>query len=352
MDVSAFKKRIIITGGAGFIGSNLLRLLVPKYSNYLFVNLDCLTYAGNLGNLVGLEEHPNYLFEKVSILDRDELERCFRAYAPDGVIHLAAESHVDRSIEWPADFIATNVTGTYHLLECARAAAETRSFRFHHISTDEVFGSVPEGQSATELSPYRPNSPYAASKAASDHLVRAYHVTYKLDTIISHSTNNYGPYQFPEKLIPLVIRNAQEGIPVPVYGDGLQSRDWIHVTDHCRAIDLLFHKGKSGGVYNVSSGSESQNIDLVRKLCQILGERLGRKNIESLISLVTDRPGHDRRYSLDSSRIRNELGWKPDIGLDEGLLQTLDWYLNNRTWLQDCLSGDYLRYYERMYSNR
>ncbi len=350
--LSEFKRRVIITGGAGFIGSNLLRRLIPKYPDYLFVNLDCLTYAGNLGNLSDLQDSPNYRFEKVSILNRPEIERCFRSYQPDGLIHLAAESHVDRSIESAADFIATNITGTYNLLESAREAAANRPFRFHHISTDEVFGSIMDGKSADEDSSYRPNSPYAASKAASDHLVRAYHVTHHLDTIISHSSNNYGPYQFPEKLIPLFIRNAQAGMPLPVYGDGKHSRDWIYVEDHCQAIDLLFHQAESGSVYNVSSGVESRNIDLVKMLCRILGKRLSRPDIEASISYVTDRPGHDRRYSLSSNRLRERFGWKPEIELEQGLERTVDWYLANSGWLRDCLSGDYLQYYHRMYSNR
>jgi dTDP-glucose 4,6-dehydratase len=352
MNIADFKRRLIITGGAGFIGSNLLRYFVPKYLDTLFINIDCLTYAGNLASLRDLETADNYRFEKVSILDRAELARCFETYQPDGIIHLAAETHVDRSIESPADFLATNVTGTFHLLELARAAVAIRTFRFHHVSTDEVFGSIPEGERATEKSSYQPNSPYAASKAASDHLVRSYHVTYGLDTVISHCSNNYGPYQFPEKLIPLIIRNASEGLALPIYGDGRQVRDWLYVEDHCAALDAIFHRGRPGETYNVSSGAETENLTVVKALCDLLDRRLGDDRRSKLITLVADRPGHDRRYALDSGKIRMELTWRPGTGLEEGLQKTVDWYLTNRSWLQDCLSGEYLRYYERMYHKR
>jgi dTDP-glucose 4,6-dehydratase len=350
--ISDFKRRILITGGAGFIGSSLLRFLVPKYPDYLFVNIDCLTYAGNLGNLASISNSANYLLEKVSIVDEAELKRCFDNYLPDGLIHLAAETHVDRSIESPSGFVATNVTGTYNLLERSRQSANTRPFRFHHISTDEVFGSLPDGCCATEESPYRPNSPYAASKAASDHLVRAFHVTYGLDTVTSHSSNNYGPYQYPEKLIPLIIRNGLERLPLPIYGDGRYCRDWLYVEDHCTAIDTLFHDAPTGSVYNVSAGAQIENIDLVRSICAIMDSRLGGEPREKLIRFVQDRPGHDRRYALDSGKIQSELGWRPQTPTEAGLSNTVDWYLANHEWLKSCLSGEYLQYYDRMYRGR
>ena len=348
-----FERRIIVTGGAGFIGSNLLLLLVPKYPDYLLVNVDCLTYAANLSNLRPIENHPNYVFEHVNICDRSGLKECFDKYAVDAVIHLAAESHVDRSILGPADFIDTNIMGTFNLLELARARMEQKaSFRFHHISTDEVFGSLGETGYFTEETPYRPSSPYSASKAAGDHLVGSYHKTYGLNTVTTNCSNNYGPYQFPEKLIPLIIRNAREGLPLPVYGDGKNIRDWLYVEDHCRALDLVFHEGTAGKTYNIGGSNEIENVVLVRRICRLMDERLGGGKREELIEFVKDRPGHDRRYAIDASLIQRELGWKPQHSFDAGLKATVAWYLDNEDWLDNCISGKYLKYYEEMYSNR
>lgn len=346
----AYKRRIIVTGGAGFIGSNLLLYLVPRYREYLFVNIDCLTYAGNLSNLSSIESLPNYRFEKIDIRDIDGLSRCFDNYKPDGMIHLAAESHVDRSIIGPAEFISTNITGTFNLLELARH--RTCDFRFHHVSTDEVYGSLAGTESFTEQSPYNPSSPYAASKAAADHLVSAYHATYGLDSVISNCSNNYGPYQFPEKLIPLTIRNAGAGLPIPVYGDGRNIRDWLYVEDHCRAIDLVFHRGKSGTTYNIGADNPQTNIDLVRRVCRILDKLSDRGSTEKLIKFVKDRPGHDRHYAIDASRIKSELGWETSFSFDAGLEKTIKWYFDNADWLENCISGEYMRYYEKMYSGR
>jgi len=348
-----YKHRIAVTGGAGFIGSNLLLHLVPKYPDYLFVNVDCLTYAGNLASLKAIEKADNYRFEKINICDFAALGACFEQHAIDGVIHLAAESHVDRSITGPAEFIASNINGTFNLLELARARhGKGLKFRFHHVSTDEVFGSLGPKGYFTEESPYRPNSPYSASKAAADHLVRAYRSTYGLDTVTTNCSNNYGPYQFPEKLIPLMIRNATTGKELPVYGDGRQIRDWLFVQDHCEALDLVFHKGKSGETYNIGGHNEIENIELVRRLCRILDEILGGVPREDLIRFVKDRPGHDRRYAIDASYIQRELGWAPRHSFDQGLRFTIEWYLKNTEWLQGCISGEYLKYYEIMYSKR
>ena len=353
MDIEQFDRRIIVTGGAGFIGSNLLMHLVPKYPDYLLVNIDCLTYAANLSNLKPIENSPNYVFERVNICDRPKLKECFDKYSVDAVIHLAAESHVDRSILGPADFINTNIIGTFNLLELARARMEQNTgFRFHHVSTDEVFGSLGETGLFSEETPYRPNSPYSASKAAGDHLVRSYHKTYGLNTVTTNCSNNYGPYQFPEKLIPLMIRNAREGLPLPVYGDGKNVRDWLYVEDHCRALDLVFHEGVTGRTYNIGGGNEIENIILVRRICRIMDERLGGGKRVDLIEFVKDRPGHDRRYAIDASLIERELGWTPQHGFDAGLQATVAWYLNNEEWLNNCISGKYLKYYEEMYSNR
>ncbi|MFH1373084.1 MAG: dTDP-glucose 4,6-dehydratase [bacterium] len=346
-------RRIIITGGAGFIGSNLLLYLVPKYPAYLFVNVDCLTYAGNLANLKPLEQAPNYVFEKINICDRDRLADCLEKHRVDAVIHLAAESHVDRSITGPAEFIHTNIIGTFNLLELALARLKTAGrFRFHHVSTDEVYGSLGADGSFTEDSPYRPNSPYSASKASGDHLVRAYHRTYGMDTVTTNCSNNYGPFQFPEKLIPLMIRNAREGLPLPVYGDGRNVRDWLHVEDHCRALDLVFHRGKPGSTYNIGGNNEIQNIELVRMICRIMDEKLGDPPHERLISFVGDRPGHDLRYAIDASHIQAELGFKPEYTFEDGLRRTVQWYLDNNQWLVDCVSGQYRKYYQEMYTNR
>ncbi len=348
-----FERKIAVTGGAGFIGSNLLLYLVSRYPRYFFVNIDCLTYAGNLSNLISIEKAPNYRFEKIDICDYAAVSACFEKYDFDGLIHLAAESHVDRSIAGPAEFVKTNVIGTFNLLEAARQKiARGGNFRFHHVSTDEVFGSLGESGYFGESTPYNPNSPYSATKAGSDHLVRAYHKTYGLDAVTTNCSNNYGPYQFPEKLIPLMIRNAKAGLPLPVYGDGRNIRDWLYVEDHCRAIDLVFHRGKSGKTYNIGGHNEIENIELVRLVCRLMDEILGGEPREKLITYVTDRPGHDRRYAIDASFIENELGWKPQYSFEQGIRRTVTWYLENEVWLENCVSGQYLKYYEKMYSNR
>jgi dTDP-glucose 4,6-dehydratase len=352
-DADKFERRVIITGGAGFIGSNMLLHMVPKYPKYLFINIDCLTYAGNLSNLVSVENAPNYRFEKINICDYKILNECFEKYRPDGLIHLAAESHVDRSIIGPAEFVKTNVIGTFNLLELARKMmAETGYFRFHHVSTDEVFGSLGKTDYFTESTAYNPSSPYSASKASSDHLVQAYHKTYGLDTVTTNCSNNYGPFQFPEKLIPLVIRNARSGLPIPVYGDGKNIRDWLYVEDHCRALDLVFHNGKAGQTYNIGGHNEIENIKLVKMICRIIDEIMGGGPRERLIKFVKDRPGHDRRYAIDSSYIEKEPGWKPIYKFEDGIRKTVEWYFENDRWLDSCISGKYLKYYDEMYSNR
>jgi len=348
-----FEKRILVTGGCGFIGSNLLLYLVPKYPDYLFVNLDCLTYAGNLASLKEIENAPNYRFEKVDIRDFDSLKKCFKTYDITGIIHLAAESHVDRSITGPAEFISTNINGTFNLLELARMrAADGGEMRFHHVSTDEVFGSLGATGFFTESTPYNPNSPYSASKASGDHLVRAYHQTYGLDVVTTNCSNNYGPYQFPEKLIPLMIRNAQRGEKLPVYGDGKNVRDWLYVEDHCTALDLVFHRGESGKTYNIGGHNEIENIEIVRQICHILDDRLGGEPRERLISFVKDRPGHDRRYAIDAAFIQKELGWQPAVTFEQGIRKTVGWYVDNAGWVEQCVSGEYLKYYEKMYTHR
>ena len=344
-----FKKRIIVTGGAGFIGSNFLRRAVPRYRQYLFVNIDCLTYAGNLGNLKTVENDENYVFEKIDVRNDELLADCFEKYDVNAVIHLAAESHVDRSIIGPEAFIETNIRGTFNLLELARR--RVYDFRFHHVSTDEVFGSIEDGL-FSELSPYNPSSPYAASKASADYLVQAYHKTYRLDTVISNCSNNFGPYQFPEKLVPLTIRNALLKKEIPIYGDGGNIRDWIFVEDHCRALDLIFHRGRSGNTYNIGAGYERPNLDIVTGICRIIDRMLGDGPRERLITFVGDRPGHDRRYALDSSKIKSELGWEAVESFDQALENTVRWYLDNQEWLDDCISGEYLKYYEKNYSRR
>jgi dTDP-glucose 4,6-dehydratase len=353
MQCQNFEKRIAITGGAGFIGSNLLLYMVPKYPKYAFINIDCLTYAGNLANLKPVEKAQNYQFEKINICDFQKLHDCFDQYEIDAVIHLAAESHVDRSITGPSEFINTNIIGTFNLLELARKKhTEGNGFRFHHVSTDEVFGSLGDSGFFTESSPFRPNSPYSASKASADHLVRAYHKTYGLNVVTTNCSNNYGPYQFPEKLIPLMIRNAIAGLPLPVYGDGKNVRDWLYVEDHCHALDLVFHNGQSGKTYNIGGHNEIENIRIVRQLCKILDDLLGGESRERLVTFVTDRPGHDRRYAIDASMIQKELGWTPKFSFEDGLRATVKWYLDNEDWLNTCVSGEYLTYYERMYGNR
>lgn len=352
---------ILITGGAGFIGSHVVRLFVTKYPNYRIVNLDALTYAGNLENLRDIEQAPNYTFEKVNLLDVAELERVFQTYQPDGVIHLAAESHVDRSILSPMDFVYTNVVGTVNLLNAAKKqwalgqAQGDKPFegkRFYHVSTDEVYGALGETGLFTEETPYDPNSPYSASKAASDHFVRAYGETYHLPFVLTNCSNNYGPYHFPEKLIPLFINNIINNKPLPVYGDGLYTRDWLFVKDHAAAIDLVYHKGKEGETYNIGGFNEWKNIDLVKLLCKQMDEKLGRApgTSEKLITYVKDRPGHDRRYAIDATKINRELGWKPSVTFEEGLSQTIDWYLENTEWLKHVISGAYQQYYETQYA--
>jgi len=352
------KKNIIITGGAGFIGSNVIRLLVTKYPDYKIINLDALTYAGNLENLKDIETAPNYIFEKVNILDADELERVFTTHHPEGVIHLAAESHVDRSILSPLDFVYTNVVGTVNLLNAAKKEwSKKESFEgklFYHVSTDEVYGALGATGYFTEETSYDPHSPYSASKASSDHFVRAYADTYALPVVITNCSNNYGPYHFPEKLIPLMINNIINKKPLPVYGDGLYTRDWLFVKDHATAIDLVYHKGKTGDTYNIGGFNEWKNIDLVKLLCKLMDEKLGNANgtSESLITYVKDRPGHDRRYAIDASKINKELGWKPSVSFEEGLSQTIDWYLQNEAWLKNVTTGTYQHYYNDMYTDR
>ncbi|MFN8289401.1 MAG: dTDP-glucose 4,6-dehydratase [Chitinophagaceae bacterium] len=349
-------KTIIITGGAGFIGSHVVRLFVTKYPDYRIVNLDALTYAGNLENLADIEQHPNYVFCKTDILDTAALAEVFDKYRPDGVIHLAAESHVDRSILSPLDFVYTNVIGTVNLLNAAKKCwgSETEGKRFHHVSTDEVFGALGNTGFFTEETRYDPHSPYSASKASSDHFVRAYHDTFGLPAVVTNCSNNYGPNHFPEKLIPLFINNILHKKPLPVYGDGLYTRDWLYVKDHAAAIDLVFHKGKSGDTYAIGGFNEWKNIDLVKLLCQLMDEKLGRTAGESekLITYVKDRPGHDRRYAIDASKISKELGWKPSVTFEEGLSLTIDWYLENTAWLAHVTSGAYQHYYDEQYKER
>ncbi|MCC7402025.1 MAG: dTDP-glucose 4,6-dehydratase [Chitinophagaceae bacterium] len=346
-------KTIIITGGAGFIGSHVVRLFVNKYPGYRIINLDALTYAGNLENLRDIEQAPYYVFVKVNILDIKELKNIFERYHPDAVIHLAAESHVDRSILSPMDFVYTNVIGTVNLLNVAKEtwAGNFKDKLFYHISTDEVYGSLGEKGFFTETTAYAPNSPYSASKASSDHFVRAYGETFNLPVIVSNCSNNYGPNQFPEKLIPLFINNIVNEKPLPVYGDGLYTRDWLYVKDHARAIDLIFHEGKAGETYNIGGFNEWKNIDLIKLLCRLMDKKLKRTpgSSEQLITYVKDRPGHDRRYAIDASKINRELGWKPSVTFEQGLSETIDWYLENTEWLKRVTNGEYLKYYEEQY---
>lgn len=349
-------KKILITGGAGFIGSHVVRLFVNKYPNYQIFNLDKLTYAGNLENLKDIENKPNYSFIKGDIVEGSFIQNLFVKHKFDGVIHLAAESHVDRSISNPMEFIQTNIVGTVNLLNAAKNIWKDNfeNKLFYHISTDEVYGSLSEEGFFTEETPYDPHSPYSASKASSDHLVRAYNDTFNVPTIISNCSNNYGPNQFPEKLIPLFISNIINRRPLPVYGKGENVRDWLFVEDHARAIDLIFHSGKVGETYNIGGNNEWKNIDLIKLLCKIMDKKLCRKDGESekLITYVTDRAGHDLRYAIDSSKLQNELGWKPSLQFEEGLEKTVDWYLNNTEWLNNVTSGEYQKYYEKQYSEK
>lgn len=349
-------KKILITGGAGFIGSHVVRLFVNKYPDCQIYNLDKLTYAGNLENLSDVDKKANYHFVKGDIVDAQFINQLFEKEQFDGVIHLAAESHVDRSITNPMEFIFTNVVGTVNLLNAAKNIWKDNyeGKRFYHISTDEVYGALGDTGSFKETTPYSPHSPYSAAKASSDHFVRAYHDTYGMPTVISNCSNNYGPNQFPEKLIPLFINNIRNNKPLPVYGKGLNVRDWLYVGDHAAAIDLIFHKGKVGETYNIGGNNEWKNIDLIKKLIEILDRKLDRPEGTSLalITYVTDRAGHDLRYAIDATKLRTELGWEPTIKFTEGFEKTVDWYLNNEEWLNNVTSGNYQDYYKKMYGDR
>ena len=352
---NTYKKRIVITGGAGFIGSHMVRKMVQSYPDYLIINVDKLTYAGNLANLQDIERAPNYIFEKIDICDKEGLVSVFDRHKVTDVIHLAAESHVDRSIEGPMEFVMTNVVGTVNLLEAAKLAWGIEAGHvFHHVSTDEVYGSLEADGFFTETTPYDPRSPYSASKASSDHFVNAYYHTYGLPIKISNCSNNYGSHHFPEKLIPLMINNILNELPLPVYGAGLNIRDWLWVEDHVSAIDIIFHSGRIGESYNIGGLNEWTNIDLVHFLCELMDQKLGRAKGSSkqLITYVKDRAGHDQRYAIDASKIENELNWKPSITFEEGLSKTIDWYLENKNWVEKITSGAYQDYYKQQYEKR
>lgn len=348
--MDAFKRKILVTGGAGFIGSHVVRLFVEKYPDYLIVNLDALTYAGNLENLKDVEERPNYIFVKGDICDYDLVAKVFAEYGIDSVIHLAAESHVDRSIRDPFTFARTNVMGTLTLLQAAKFTAGFK--RFYHVSTDEVYGSLEmDGSFFTEETRYDPHSPYSASKASSDHFVRSFHDTYGLPVVISNCSNNYGPYQFPEKLIPLFINNIRLGKPLPVYGKGENVRDWLYVEDHARAIDLIFHEGSDGETYNIGGFNEWKNIDLIKVMIAAADRILGNPEGHSLglITYVPDRLGHDVRYAIDSTKLHKQLGWAPSLQFEEGIEKTIRWYLDHQDWMERVTSGEYMDYYKSMY---
>ena len=349
-------RKILITGGAGFIGSHVIRLFVNKYPDYQIFNLDLLTYAGNLENIKDIENKPNYSFIKADINNAAEIDDLFDQHQFHDVIHLAAESHVDRSITDPLAFINTNVLGTVNLLNSAKRVWKDNlsSHLFYHVSTDEVYGSLHDGGFFLETTPYDPQSPYSASKAASDHFVRAYYNTYKIPVVVSNCSNNYGQNQFPEKLIPLFINNIINNKPLPVYGKGENVRDWLYVVDHARAIDVVFHKGKVGETYNIGGFNEWKNLDLIKVLCKVMDQKLNRAPGESekLITYVTDRAGHDLRYAIDANKIMKELGWEPSLQFEEGINITVDWYLNNKQWLENVTSGNYRKYYDTQYTTR